>query len=312
MIDFSYTGHESFPLRISWLPKAVAALDAGIDPFKDPRVGMTHLGLGKNMIQSLAYWVVVTGLAEKREDGLHLTDFAKKTLSRQSGNDPFLESTQTLWLLHWNLCQGWKEGDRIRQPYAWYYFVNELADDELAPSTTIESYASGPRSQTTGKDLSYSTLRQHFDIFVKTYVAGTAEGPRSTPEDTLDSPLTPLGLIKESGDRKLFSGKRETLYQVNKAVKPTISTQTFRHCLHVWWSTNHLDDKTLTVRQITNDKNSPGRCFKLPENSVHHLLTKLSELFPKEFQTSETQQQRTVIRLTTPRPTTTLKDIYCP
>ena len=40
MIDFSYTGHESFPLRISWLPKAVAALEAGIDPFTDPREGI--------------------------------------------------------------------------------------------------------------------------------------------------------------------------------------------------------------------------------------------------------------------------------
>ncbi|MGB6219631.1 DUF4007 family protein, partial [Haloferula sp.] len=136
MIDFSYTGHESFPLRISWLPKAVAALEAGIDPFKDPRVGMTHLGLGKNMIQSLAYWVVVTGLAKKTAEGLEITNFAEQTLSRETGKDKFLENTQTLWLLHWNLCQGWKEEERTRQPYAWYYFVNKLTDDELAPSET--------------------------------------------------------------------------------------------------------------------------------------------------------------------------------
>ena len=87
VIDFSYTGHESFPLRISWLPKAVAALEDDIDPFSDPRVGMTRLGLGKNMIQSLAYWVVVTGLAEKTADGLQLTDFAQQTLSRKTGFD---------------------------------------------------------------------------------------------------------------------------------------------------------------------------------------------------------------------------------
>lgn len=310
MIDFSYTGHESFALRISWLPKAVAALEAGIDPFKDPRVGMTNLGLGKNMIQSLAYWVVVTGLVQKTETGLKLTNFAKQTLSREWGNDPFLENTQTLWLLHWNLCQGWMEDGRIRQPYAWFFFANKLTEDELTPSTTIERYTSGPLSRSTGKELSYATLRQHFDIFVKTYVAGTAQGARGTPEDALDSPLTTLGLIKESGDRKMLNGKRETVYLVNNAAKPTISEETFRHCLHEWWAEKHPDDQTLTVRQITTEDNSPGRCFRLPESFVHEMLTKLSNSFSKEFQTSESRQQRTVSCLSKPGPTTTLQAIY--
>jgi hypothetical protein len=312
MIDFSYTGHESFPFRISWLPKAVAALEAGIDPFTDPREGMTRLGLGKNMIQSLAYWVVVTGLATKTAGGLHPTNFAEQTLSRKTGYDPFLENTQTLWLLHWNLCQGWKEDDRIRQPYAWYYFANKLTDDEIAPSETIERYTSGPLSRSTGKELSYATLHQHFEIFVKTYVGGTAKGARSTPEDALDSPLTTLGLIKESGDRKTQNGKRETVYRVNNAAKPTISKETFRHCLHEWWTAYHPNENTLTVRQITTEENSPGRCFRLPEICVHEILTGLSSSFSKEFQTSETRQQRSVGRHSKPRPKTTLKAVYCP
>ena len=312
MIDFSYTGHESFPLRISWLPKAVAALESGIDPFSDPREGMTRLGLGKNMIQSLAYWVLATGLAEKSENGLQLTEFAKMTLSRKDGFDPFLENTQTLWLLHWNLCCGWVEGENVRRPYAWHYFVNLLTDDELIPSTTIERFAAGPPSRTTGKELSESTLRQHFDIFVKTYVAGTANGTRSTPEDALDSPLTTLGLIKESGDRKARDGKKETAYQINNSAKPTISKETFRHCLQQWWTSTHPSDSTLTVRQVATEDNSPGRCFRLPETTIYQFLTTLSESFPKEFQISESRQQRTVSRLAKPRTATTFKAIYRP
>ncbi len=312
MIDFSYTGHESFPLRISWLPKAVAAIEAQIDPFSDPRVGMTCLGLGKNMIQSLAYWVVATGLAEKSTDGLRLSSFAELTLSPKTGFDPFLESTQTLWLLHWNLCQGWREDDRHRRPYAWHYFANLLTDDEIEPSSTIERYTAGPRSRSTGKDLSFATLRQHFEIFVKTYVAGTAKGVRSTPEDSLDSPLTTLGLIKESGDRKMPNGKRETVYRVNNAPKPTISLETFRHCLHQWWNSSRPGDDTLSLRQVTIEDNSPGRCFRLPEAAVHEMMTALANSFPKEFLISESRQQRTVTRQLKPRSTTSLKAIYLP
>lgn len=309
-IDFSYTGHESFPLRISWLPKAVAALEAGIDPFSDPREGMTHLGLGKNMIQSLAYWVVVTGLAEKSAEGLCLTAFAEQTLSRKNGFDPFLENTQMLWLLHWNLCQGGHEKDRLRRPYAWHYFANLLTDDEFTSSETIERYTAGPRSRSTGKELSFATLRQHFEIFVKTYVAGTAKAARSTPEDALDSPLTTLELIKESGDRKMLNGKRETVYRVNNSAKPTISKETFRHCLHEWWSVTHQDDQTLTVRQITTEDDSPGRCFRLPETAIHEMLVTLSKSFPKEFQISESRQQRTVSCLAKTRSKTTLRAIF--
>jgi len=223
-----------------------------------------------------------------------------------------LENTQTLWLLHWNLCQGWKEEDRLRRPYAWHYYANLLSDDELTPSTTIERYTAGPLSRSTGKELSFATLRQHFEIFVKTYVAGTAKGARSTPEDALDSPLTTLGLINESGERKMLNGKRETVYRVNNAAKPTLTKETFRHCLHEWWSVKYPDEETLTVRQITTEENSPGRCFRLPETAVHEMLTTLASSFPKEFKTSETRQQRTVSRSTKRRPKTTLRAIYHP
>jgi len=43
MLEFAYSGRETFSQRISWLPKAVAALERQQDPFSDPREGMTTL-----------------------------------------------------------------------------------------------------------------------------------------------------------------------------------------------------------------------------------------------------------------------------
>ena len=53
---FSFSGHETFPLRVAWLPKAVIAVSHGKDPFSDPREGMRILGLGKNMVTALQCW----------------------------------------------------------------------------------------------------------------------------------------------------------------------------------------------------------------------------------------------------------------
>ena len=311
MLDFAYSGHETFSLRISWLPKAVASLEKGEDPFSDPRVGMTALGLGKNMIQSLAFWVVSTGLAYRRDGNLVLTDFGLKVLGRKvPGFDPYLESTQTLWLIHWNLCQGSQENGKRRRPYAWHFFANVLNSDEITATEAVDHFAGGPVSS--GRDLSGVTLRQHFDVFVRTYVHGETSGPRSTPEETLDSPLTTIGLLRENGERKLPSGKRDTIYRINNGPKPSLSTKTFRYCLHEWWERAHPHDSSLTVRQVSHSEDSPGRVFRLPETSIYKILTDLAKSFPKEFELVESQSQRAIRRKVKWSAETLLEAIYRP
>lgn len=66
---FRFGGHQSFALRIAWLPKAVAAIEAGVDPLSDPLVGVVELGLGKNMVEALRCWIDAFGVARRRRDG---------------------------------------------------------------------------------------------------------------------------------------------------------------------------------------------------------------------------------------------------
>ena len=307
MIDPTFSGHETFSLRITWLPKAVVALTAQKDPFYDPRKGMETLGIGKNMVQSLAFWIQATGVAQKSTTGgFVVTEFGKQVFDADNGKDPYLENTQTLWLLHWNLCQGWMDGERHRRPYAWHHFVNKLRDDEITATETVDHFQGA--ETVSGRELSSVTLRQHFDVFLRTYVDGESSGPRALPEDTLDSPLTPLRLIRPHGEKKLVSGRRETVYRVQTGPKPSISLPTFRHCLHQWWNTAYPNEQALTVRQISLDDDSPGRVFRLPETAIHDILINLSKQYPKELTIIDTRSQRSVQRIKTPK--STLTDIY--
>lgn len=297
MQEFIYSGHETFSLRISWLPKATGALEKGDEVFSDPRKGMADLGLGKNMINSLGFWVLATGVGQKDETGqLGLTEFGKEVFGRkqQRGYDPYLENPQTLWLIHWHLCQGWEEDGKRRRPYAWYFFSNVLRNDEVTASEAVDNYATG--TVASGKELSRVTLQQHFDVFAKTYVEGESSGARSSPEETLDSPLTTLGLMKINGDRRLPTGKRETVYRIDNRPKPSLSNRTFRYCLHQWWTRDHPDDQKLTVRQIAHDPDSPGVVFRLPETAIFTHLQELAKNFPQEFEVVESQNQRAVQR----------------
>lgn len=193
-------------------------------------------------------------------------------------------------------------------PYAWHFFVNILTSDEITATEAVDHFAGG--HVVSGKVLSSVTLRQHFEIFVRTYVEGEVAGPRSTPEETLDSPLTSLGLMKDYGERKLPSGKREVVYRFRSGPKPSLSSRTFRYCLHEWWNRAHQGDSWLTIRQIAHGSDSPGRCFRLPENEIHKVLSELTKEFPKEIELFESQNQHAVRRKLSPDAATLLQKIY--
>lgn len=74
---FSFSGHETFPLRVAWLPKVVAAVSQGKDPFSNPREGMRILGLGKNMVMSLECWGEYFDVVNRCKDGWQVSDFGK-------------------------------------------------------------------------------------------------------------------------------------------------------------------------------------------------------------------------------------------
>lgn len=308
MLNLVFSGHQSFALRISWLPKAVASIEAGIDPFNDPRVGMSVLGLGKNMVESLDFWAHACGITVKTNNKVELTDFSRMVLSRAAGFDPYLENMQTLWLLHWNLCRGWNENGEIKRPYAWHFLSNVFRDDEISASDAVHQFADAVAALS--KTLSPVTLRQHFDVFIRTYVSGEVVGPRSTPEDSLDSPLTALELVKRSGEKKLPLGKRETVYRFNSAPKPSISDSTFCFCLDQWWEQTHQNEMRLTLRDISFSEGSPGRVFRLPEADIHRRLVSLANNQPQKWALIESQNQRGIQRLFQHDAESQLKSIY--
>ena len=58
----AFVGHETFHLRQTWLSKGLSAIGTGSVNFDD--AGSHHeLGIGINMLKSLAYWMQATRLA---------------------------------------------------------------------------------------------------------------------------------------------------------------------------------------------------------------------------------------------------------
>lgn len=94
---YVFSGHESFPCKTLWLKKGYDFFD-GNNNF-NAADAVVKLGVGKNMVASIRYWLKVFGLV--KED--RLTEVAKFIFANNTGMDPYVEDLGTLWLLHYLL-----------------------------------------------------------------------------------------------------------------------------------------------------------------------------------------------------------------
>lgn len=261
--SFRFSGHETFAFRYAWLPKAYRLLKQDQSAFSDEDSTMIELGLGKNMVRALRFWVEATDVARPGSGrGLELTDFAHEVFGPE-GFDPYLEDTRTLWLLHWNLSAR-SEGAL----FAWRYLLNHWPFPELTRSEALAAFAR--ESAKLGHSHSAITLSQHLDAFLHTYLSGRSG--KVGIEDSLDGPLVDLSLLQPVGERQADGGRRETIYAFRREPKPDITPVLFDYCLADFCARFREGEETLTLREVTLGACSPGQVFKLPEDEVRSRL----------------------------------------
>ena len=93
---YSFSGHESFYCKSLWLKKGYDFLTEGRSFLNDDAV--VRLGVGKNMVTSIRYWLKAFGLTVNDQP----TELAQIIFSNEGG-DCFTEDVNTLWLLHYSL-----------------------------------------------------------------------------------------------------------------------------------------------------------------------------------------------------------------
>lgn len=175
----SFVRHQTFYLRAGWLAKAVEELDKNPKLFSE-KDATVKLGIGKNMVQSLRFWIRATGLAENapKNKGLQLTPFGQIVQSY----DTFFELDLTWWLIHYHLVKEEQEAT------SWYFLFNKFSAkdfDKVSFMDAIANYSDNVVSRT--------SYQKDYDCILATYIASSNEG---TPENNTICPLTKLQLLQ--------------------------------------------------------------------------------------------------------------------
>ena len=270
-MKYKYSGHGTFPCRYTWLPKAVIALKDKPQLFNDVDEAMVELGVGKQMVHAIRFWVQAAKVAEKNEKNDFIVTTLGDRVMGELGFDPFLEDFQTLWLIHWNFST-----HRENALFAWDFLMNRWQEPEISPSHVVDVFVKEVHS--TGKKLSRVTLKEHFDVFLHTYLP-TRGIKGDILEDNLDSPLIELDLIRQVGERTTDgqNGKREPVYAFNRDHKPQLSQGLFVYCLNDFWNTHYDREGTLSFRDVASGYGSPGQVFKLPEQEIVNRLENIED-----------------------------------
>jgi hypothetical protein len=300
---FRFSGHETFPCRYAWLPKAVSNLNRDPQLFADEDTAMVELGVGKNMVKAIRFWTDASGVALSRNQaGMEVSPLGHAIFGTD-GYDPYMEDIQTLWLLHWMLSSANDE-----PLFAWHHLLNFWHRPDFSRTEALQTF--DREAQLLGKKLSLVTLDHHFTTFLHTYLP-TRGGKGDILEDNLDCPLTELNFITKIGDRSMAdSGRRESIYAFRVEEKVEISAELFVYCLADYWQKRHPSETTLSFRDVAVGVSSPGQVFKLPEVAVRDRLEDIEKASGGAFQFRESSALPQLVRRSVPSANALLARIY--
>lgn len=268
----SFGRHESFPLRFGWITKGLDALanDANVFAAEDATV---TLGVGKNMVAAMRYWLLATRMAERASGtGLARSAIGEILFPDGAGGDRYLEDDATIWLLHWLLATNPTEATAI------YWFYNHFHKPEFASEEVFAGLREFVRQQVTAKTAP-TTLKRDANLVLRMY-AQSSGGTRLLPEDALDSPLAAL-LLLERLDRQAWQAVPRDREEIPLVAFAYAVADVFAR----------LSEPQLPVERLMysgREHCAPGAVFRLTEGGLTAKLDALCEVHPKSLRLDRT------------------------
>lgn len=282
MKPYTFSGHDTFSLRHGWLKKIYDQAyqlnaeigekaeqngrieDRTLELF-DPETAMAAFGVGKNMVRSMRYWAFASNFFSTTDENRHIINslgnaiLADKTDGSRGGLDPFFEHPASLWLLHWEIatnakfCTAWD--------FAFSTFTRTLfKKEDLSEALKVHVVDKGWK-------ISPSSIEKDVSCILQMYCSDLPESKGGIREESAESPLAELRLIS----RDSASGG----YRFEIGAKSTLPPQILYYAIAKFSA--QRQSQVMNLDEIFYDHASPGRVFKLDENSMCSMLELASD-----------------------------------
>lgn len=293
----SFGRHETFPLRVGWLPKGLMALRQDADVFNQHEQAMRTLGVGRNMVKAIHYWLRVCNLVEfdtkQNAASACITALGDALLGERA--DPYLEDDATLWIIHWLIASN------AEMATGFFWFFNRFAAPRFKDADALlamKDFAATELHLTTRAE---TTLKSDISTLLRLYAAV----PGRTDEH-LDALLAPLGLVEADPDGGYRSPRTSRPFMPQLALEFALA-QRFAV---------EPDLQALPVRSILYAEGAwaaPGAVFRLNEEGLMTQLERLIATRPDQYALRDTAGLHQLFwrdRERRPEPLAVLRDYY--
>lgn len=262
---YSFSGHESFQCRQLWLKKGFDFVKSD-KSFNDDNA-VVELGVGKNMVTSIKYWLKAFDIINQKDEPTQLGEYLFGIL----GKDVYLEDEASLWLLHYHLI-----ANNIASTYNLIF--NELRREKI--QFNKESFVAFiKRRSETEKELNFNntTVGDDFDVFRKMYLSSKDDS--KSMEDSFSGLLTELNLMKsfiKIKDEENGKKSREEFFYIENIERPRLPVEIFIYSILV----NRNYGASISLNSLENDLNSPGSIFALSRAGLVAKINEAVEAYP--------------------------------
>ena len=271
----SFARHETFGLRYSWLPKGFRAFkdDKGASAFTDD-YATVRLGVGKNMVNSIFYWLQATDIigkatVTKNINAFLVTSFGEELLQHF---DPYLEDDGSLLLVHWKLCSN----PELALAFYWFFgrfHALSFSYEEVA--TAFKDFCRGRL----GVTVSDSSLEKDISMVLRMYAPQRKK--KDSIEDSFDNPMAQLGLAHFS----------ELDHRFVKPVidQPEIDTHIFSYVLADFAERKDASISVSLADLMKGQECLPGpaSCFCLSQTGAITMLEKMQRAYSQQLDLKE-------------------------
>lgn len=197
-IRYSFSGHESFYCKSLWLKKGYDFISENKD-FNAPNA-VVELGVGKNMVSSIRFWMRAFGLYDEGNSTL----IADYLFNSQNGKDLYIEDLGTLWLLHYLLIK-----TELASIYKLFFIDFHREKNDEFTREQLQYFLKRKNAETPyGHLYNENTVKRDIGVLLQNYVTPQQD----KPNEDFSALLINLNLVKHSEDRTFYfntKGKNE-------------------------------------------------------------------------------------------------------
>jgi len=267
MNKLRFSGHDTFIVRTFWPKKGYDFVKNGGKFGTDDAV--LDLGVGKNMVSSIAFWMKALGLLD--ENSNQLTQVAKFLLD-ETGADPYIEDIGSIWLLHYFL---------VKTEYSSIYSLvfNKLRKERSVYSKNqLASFIKRKYAEIADSSFNQNTVDKDISVFTRLYKKVDYQSISKDFEEEVNSLMIELELISSTIDEEIKHGisKREKIewYYLHGENRPTLPSEILLFTI----LDNFKGSKNIGLKKLEIEPNGPGMVFLLSKEALYKQLKELENL----------------------------------